>query len=71
MFQGGIMVRKEAPMGFLSEDGKDPRPADLLIFNWLQGKDACLDMTCISSFAGMGATACAPGASLHNTVEKK
>ncbi|PWA86787.1 hypothetical protein CTI12_AA137770 [Artemisia annua] len=32
----GIMVRKEAPMGFLSEDGKELRPADLLLFNWLQ-----------------------------------
>ncbi|GJZ93340.1 hypothetical protein Tco_0665405 [Tanacetum coccineum] len=50
----GIMVRKEAPMGFLSDDGKDLRPADLLLFNWLQGKDACLDVTCISPFAGMG-----------------
>ncbi|GKD96865.1 hypothetical protein Tco_1380762, partial [Tanacetum coccineum] len=29
----GIMVRKEAPMGFLSGDGKDLRPADLLLFN--------------------------------------
>nr|GEW01536.1 hypothetical protein [Tanacetum cinerariifolium] len=28
-----IMVRKEAPMGFLFEDGKDLRPADLLLFN--------------------------------------
>ncbi|GJY25784.1 hypothetical protein Tco_0400510 [Tanacetum coccineum] len=43
-----------APMGFLSDDGKDLRPADLLLFNWLQGKDACLDVTCISPFAGMG-----------------
>ncbi|GJX08356.1 hypothetical protein Tco_0196288 [Tanacetum coccineum] len=50
----GIMVRKEAPMGFLSDDGKDLRPSDLLLFNWLQGKDACLDVTCISPFAGMG-----------------
>ncbi|GJX02382.1 hypothetical protein Tco_0186295 [Tanacetum coccineum] len=67
----GIMVRKEAPMGFLSGDGKDLRPADLLLFNWLQGKDACLDVTCISPFAGMGATSCAPGVALHNAVEKK
>ncbi|GKE76552.1 hypothetical protein Tco_1542672, partial [Tanacetum coccineum] len=67
----GIMVRKEAPMGFLSEDRKDLRPADLLLFNWLQGKDACLDVTCISPFASMGATACAPEAALHNAVEKK
>nr|GEV51999.1 hypothetical protein [Tanacetum cinerariifolium] len=37
-----IMVRKEAPMGFLSGDEKDLRLTDLLLFNWLQGKDACL-----------------------------
>ncbi|GKD93632.1 hypothetical protein Tco_1373469 [Tanacetum coccineum] len=47
------------------------RPADLLLFNWLQGKDACLDVACISPFAGMGATSCAPGVALHNVVEKK
>nr|GEU30354.1 ribonuclease H-like domain-containing protein [Tanacetum cinerariifolium] len=35
----GIMVRKEALLGFLSDDGKDLRPADLLLFNWLQGSD--------------------------------
>ncbi|GKA33490.1 hypothetical protein Tco_0719919 [Tanacetum coccineum] len=70
-FKVGIMVRKEAPMGFLSGDGKDLRPADLLLFNWLQGKDACLDVTCISPFAGMGATSCAPRVALHNAVEKK
>ncbi|GJW41335.1 hypothetical protein Tco_0067180 [Tanacetum coccineum] len=29
----GIMVRKEAPVGFLSGDGKDLQPADLLLFN--------------------------------------
>ncbi|GJX46519.1 coatomer, epsilon subunit, partial [Tanacetum coccineum] len=28
----GIMVRKEAPMGFFSEDGKDLRPANLLLW---------------------------------------
>ncbi|GJZ69890.1 putative reverse transcriptase domain-containing protein [Tanacetum coccineum] len=67
----GIMVRKEAPMGFLSEDGNDLRPANLLLFNWLQGKDACFDVTCISPFAGMGASSWAPGIALHNAVEKK
>nr|GEU34447.1 hypothetical protein [Tanacetum cinerariifolium] len=66
-----IMVRKEAPMGFLSEDRKDLRPVDLLLFNWLQGKDACLDVTCISPFAGMRAYSWDPGVVLHNDVEKK
>ncbi|GKA23254.1 hypothetical protein Tco_0709216 [Tanacetum coccineum] len=57
--------------GFPLGDGKDLRPADLLLYNWLQGKDACLDVTCISPFAGMGATSWAPGVALHNAVEKK
>ncbi|GKE86221.1 hypothetical protein Tco_1559963 [Tanacetum coccineum] len=53
------------------EDGKDLRPADLLLFNWLQGKDACLDVTCISPFAGMGASSWAPGVALHTAVEEE
>ncbi|PWA43485.1 hypothetical protein CTI12_AA535150 [Artemisia annua] len=36
----GIMVRKEAPMWFLSEDGNELCPADLLLFNWLQGHNS-------------------------------
>nr|GEV19097.1 epoxide hydrolase [Tanacetum cinerariifolium] len=35
-FKVGIMVRKKALIGFISEDGKDLRPTDLLLFNWLQ-----------------------------------
>nr|GEX62862.1 CAAX amino terminal protease [Tanacetum cinerariifolium] len=35
----GIMVRKEASMCFLSEDGKDLRPVDLLLLNWLQDEN--------------------------------
>nr|GEW96172.1 putative reverse transcriptase domain-containing protein [Tanacetum cinerariifolium] len=69
--EGGIMVRKKAPMGFLSDDGKDLRPADLLLFNWLQGKDAYLDVTCISPFVDIGATSWAHGVALNNDVEKK
>nr|GEU69473.1 pentatricopeptide repeat (PPR) superfamily protein [Tanacetum cinerariifolium] len=41
-----IMVRKEAPMAFLSEDGKDLRPADLLLLNWLQGPWGSLAQCC-------------------------
>ncbi|GJS12865.1 hypothetical protein Tco_0407337 [Tanacetum coccineum] len=65
------MVRKEAPMGFLYEDGRDLRPTDLLLFNWIQGKDVCLDVTGISPFAGIGANSWAPGVALHNAMEKK
>ena len=54
--KAGIMVRKEAPMGFLSEEGKELRPTDVLLFNCSQGKDACLDVTGVSPFAGTGVT---------------
>nr|GFB05752.1 CAAX amino terminal protease [Tanacetum cinerariifolium] len=50
----GIMVYREAPMGFLLKDEKDLRPTDLLLFNWIPSKDACLDVTGISPFDGMG-----------------
>ena len=67
----GIVVRKEAPMGFLSEAGHDLRPADLLLFNWHRGKDVCLDVTGISPFAGTSGGSWAPNMALHNAVEKK
>ena len=67
----GIAVRKEAPMGFLTEEGRDLRPADILLFNWSHGKDACLDVTGVSPFAGGGVGSWAPGAALHAAVEKK
>ncbi|GKD42816.1 hypothetical protein Tco_1267461 [Tanacetum coccineum] len=70
-FKVGIMVPKEAPMGFLSKDGKDLRLVDLLLFNWLQGKDACLDVTDISPFVGTGASSWAPRVALNNVVKKK
>ncbi|GJV46008.1 hypothetical protein Tco_1430544 [Tanacetum coccineum] len=66
-----IMVRKEAPIGFLSEDGKDLRLVELLLFNWFQDKDACLDVTGISPLVGMGEISWAPGVALHNAMEKK
>ena len=66
----GISIRKEAPLGFYSEVRKDLRPADILLFNWLHGKDACLDVTGGSPFAGTKVTSWAPGASLANAVER-
>ena len=43
--KAGISIRKEAPVGFSPEAGKDLRPADLLLINWLHGKDAYVDVT--------------------------
>ncbi|KAL8132720.1 hypothetical protein AgCh_008265 [Apium graveolens] len=66
-----VPVFKEAPLGFLSDAGQELRPSDLLLFNWSQGKDACLDVTDISPFAGGGVSSWAPGVALLNAAEKK
>ena len=58
--KAGISVHKEAPMGFSSKEGKELRPADFLVFNWLHGKDACVDVTGSSPFAGTRVSSWAP-----------
>ncbi|KAL5727948.1 hypothetical protein ACHQM5_001085 [Ranunculus cassubicifolius] len=67
----GIAVRKEAPLGFLNDEGRDLRPADLLLYNWDQGKDVCLDVTGVSPFAGGGVRSYVPGKALENAVKLK
>ena len=63
-------VRNEAPLGFNSEAGKDLRPADILLFNWLLRKYACVDVTGGSPFVETEFTSLAPGASLANATER-
>ena len=69
--KAGVSIRKEAPLGFLSEAGKDLRPANLLLFNWFHGKDTCVDVTRGSPFAGTGVSSWAPSASLANAAKRK
>ncbi|GKD41187.1 hypothetical protein Tco_1261394 [Tanacetum coccineum] len=47
----GISAKKEAPVNFLSDpsDGRSTlRPADVLVFGWVGGKHACVDLTEVS-----------------------
>ena len=69
--RAGISVRKEAPVGFSSEARKDLRPTDLLLFNWLHGKDACVHVTGGSPFAGIGVSSWDPSVSLANAAKRK
>ncbi|GKF08011.1 hypothetical protein Tco_0042235 [Tanacetum coccineum] len=53
----GISVKKEAPVNFLTGPSKGRstlRPADILIFGWVGGKHACVDLTGVSPFVGLG-----------------
>nr|GEV26716.1 auxilin-like protein [Tanacetum cinerariifolium] len=51
-----IAAKKEAPLNFLTDplDGRSTlRPADVLIFGWVRGKHACVDLTGVSPLVGL------------------
>ena len=55
--RAGISVKKEAPVNFLTDpqDGRSTlRPADILVFGWIGGKHACVDLTGVSPLVGLG-----------------
>nr|GEV19147.1 putative exostosin-like protein [Tanacetum cinerariifolium] len=54
--RAGISVKKKAPVNLLtdSSDGRSTlRPADILVFGWVGGKHACVDLTRVSSLMGL------------------
>ncbi|PWA80994.1 hypothetical protein CTI12_AA190310 [Artemisia annua] len=54
--RAGISAKKEAPVNFLTDplDGRSTlRPADILIFGWVGGKHACVDLTGVSPLVGL------------------
>ncbi|GJS24862.1 hypothetical protein Tco_0453494 [Tanacetum coccineum] len=53
----GISVKKEAPVNFLTDPSKGRstlRPDEILIFGLVGGKHACVDLTGVSPFVGLG-----------------
>lgn len=58
-------------MGFLSHDGGDAKPADILVYNWEEGRDTCFDVTGVSPFVGGGVQAFVPGLALAKSVDRK
>jgi hypothetical protein len=53
----GISVKKEAPVNFLidpQEERSTLRPADVLVYRWVGGKHACMNLTGVSSLVGLG-----------------
>ncbi|GKC10586.1 hypothetical protein Tco_1007368 [Tanacetum coccineum] len=52
----GISAKKEAHLNFFTDplDGRSTlRPADVLIFGWVRGKHACVDLTGVSPLVGL------------------
>ncbi|KAJ0679917.1 putative exostosin [Helianthus annuus] len=60
----GISAKKEAPVNFLTDplEGRYTlQPADILVFGWVGGKHACVDLTGGSPLVGLGGSAFAVG----------
>ncbi|GJS29937.1 putative reverse transcriptase domain-containing protein [Tanacetum coccineum] len=54
--RGGISAKKEAPVNFLTDpsDGRSTlRPTDVLVFEWVGGKHACVDLIEVSPLVGL------------------
>ncbi|MCI45909.1 auxilin-like protein, partial [Trifolium medium] len=52
-----ISVKKEAPVNFLTDPQKRRstlRPADVLVYGWVGGKHACVDLSGVSPLVGLG-----------------
>ncbi|GKA35219.1 hypothetical protein Tco_0721710 [Tanacetum coccineum] len=52
----GISAKKEAPMNFLTDpsDGRFTlKPTNVLVFGWVRGKHACVDLTEVSLLMGL------------------
>ncbi|KAK2455796.1 hypothetical protein QL285_003218 [Trifolium repens] len=54
--RAGVSVKKEVPVNFLTDplEGRSTlRPADILVYGWVGGKHACVDLTGVSPLVGL------------------
>ncbi|GJY80916.1 hypothetical protein Tco_0493667 [Tanacetum coccineum] len=52
----GISVKKKTPVNFLTDPSdrrSTLRPVDVLVFGWVGGKNACVDLTGVSPLVGL------------------
>nr|ABN05744.1 hypothetical protein MtrDRAFT_AC148775g4v2 [Medicago truncatula] len=55
--RAGVSVKKEAPVNFLTdplERRSTLRHADVMVYGWVGGKHACVDLTGVSQLVGLG-----------------
>ncbi|RZC86683.1 hypothetical protein C5167_030035 [Papaver somniferum] len=67
----GVPACKEVVLGFLSDNNTDLCHADILIYNWENGQDVCIDVTGVSPFTVDGIRAIIPGQAVSNVVLRK
>lgn len=70
-YRASVPYKIEANLGFLSRDGGDARPADIMVYNWEYGRDTCFDVTVVSPFDRGGVQAFTPDLALAKAIERK
>ncbi|KAL5717786.1 hypothetical protein ACHQM5_010751 [Ranunculus cassubicifolius] len=53
-FIAGISSKKEAGIGLVDGKGGELRPADVLLYNWEDGRSTCIDVTVTAPFCSIG-----------------
>nr|GEV45597.1 auxilin-like protein [Tanacetum cinerariifolium] len=72
--RAGISAKKEALVNFLTDpsDGRSIlRPADVLVFGWVRGKHACVDLTEVSPLVGLSSRGFTAGQTALKAVSVK
>lgn len=67
----GLSVQKEASTGMIDAKGGELRPADILFYSWVQGKDTCVDITGTSPFSIVGLQGFIPGKAVKTAASNK
>lgn len=70
-YKANVPACKEVSLGFHSDNGRDLKPADILVLNWENGQDVCMDVTGVSPFTGDGVRSFAPGKAIPGAVSRK
>ncbi|XP_026396185.1 uncharacterized protein LOC113290808 [Papaver somniferum] len=70
-YKPNVPSRKEVSLGLQTDDDRDLKSADILVLNWKNGQDVCMDVTGVSPFTGDGVRSFAPGKAISGEVSRK
>ncbi|XP_026390298.1 uncharacterized protein LOC113285742 [Papaver somniferum] len=70
-YKANIAARKDVTLGFLSDSVNVLTPVDILVYNWDNSKDICLDVIVVSPFTRSGFHNFTPGHAIVAAVKHK
>ncbi|XP_026378263.1 uncharacterized protein LOC113272672 [Papaver somniferum] len=70
-YKAGVAARKEVSLGFLSNSTNTQKPADILVYYWIDGKDVCFDVTWVFPFTSARTRSFTPDHAILAVVTRK